>query len=536
MAKGMRTGLILILVLCASCLVSCGETAVNYAYRNADCGANPVRIVSATSREDSEQARCAYQEHVAPDTPPDAPARYDLAFLEFGDHPAARLSDSQFLLIKSQIRQNRQAGRDTVLVAYVHGWRHDAEVNNRDVQGFRTMLNYTRSFLDQRGRMADTTEVLGVYIGWRGRQHDEETERKSNFPSIIPAAFTLGERKAISETLSEIVIADLRDIQSELDLDNSDDRMIVMGHSLGGNLLATGLMTELEEDLRRHGQDHRGQAFQPPLGNLTVLFNPAAESQKWTRLQLAMRDGAGLSPEWSRLLDPAETSLETLFPATQKPVYISITSICDKWGPEERSGDGLLNCDWATGYLFPLASHFSNSIDSNDRITIGYARANYYVTNRDGVKRWEIDGPAIGADFDIITNARAGGLSTYVNANVPDTSLCAPQGNWLYDARVSQIQGNHHNAGRGWDVEAGPRVKPEKGQSTALVQIRHDVSLPRPFWHNGVGLAPSVAPANGPLWNMRAHGSVIDDHRGLVNYPLWCVLNQILLDDVAAAN
>ena len=54
------------------------------------------------------------------------------------------------------------------------------------------------------------------------------------------------------------------------------NKMIVFGHSLGGNLFATGLHDDLVKLVRRHKP---GERLPTVLGNLVVLINPAANDQ-----------------------------------------------------------------------------------------------------------------------------------------------------------------------------------------------------------------------------------------------------------------
>ena len=63
------------------------------------------------------------------------------------------------------------------------------------------------------------------------------------------------------------------------------------------------------------------------------------------------------------------------------------------------------------------------------------------------------------------------------------------------------------------------------------MQIRHQLGLKdeetgKTVWRS------SVAAARSPFWNIRATDTVIEKHGGFVNYPLWCVINQLFLDPV----
>jgi hypothetical protein len=100
------------------------------------------------------------------------------------------------------------------------------------------------------------------------------------------------------------------------------DRLIVIGHSLGGNILATGLNSAMIDKIRAH---RNGEILESPLGNLVVLLNPASEAWKWTSIQHEMRLHVHF-PENTTDVDPQAKTDAGFFPPDQPPVYISITS------------------------------------------------------------------------------------------------------------------------------------------------------------------------------------------------------------------
>ena len=116
------------------------------------------------------------------------------------------------------------------------------------------------------------------------------------------------------------------------------NKMIVFGHSLGGNLFASGLQDDLVKLVRRHKP---GDPMPPVLGNLVVLINPAAEAEKWTAVQREV---------WSRI--PYNTDSVTdinavieshrFFPSFQKPVIVSVTAALNFPSGGLRDGD----CQW----------------------------------------------------------------------------------------------------------------------------------------------------------------------------------------------
>jgi hypothetical protein len=147
----------------------------------------------------------------------------------------------------------------------------------------------------------------------------------------VAASATLFDRKPVSERIAPVAISALRSI--ELDLSKfelsgarkpnpQNNKMIVIGHSLGGNLLISGLHDDLVKAIRLH-KPH--DVMPPVLGDLVVLVNPAAEASKWTELQREV---------WARIpyLPDRNTPLQTIieghrfFPTEQPPVLLSVTS------------------------------------------------------------------------------------------------------------------------------------------------------------------------------------------------------------------
>ena len=89
--------------------------------------------------------------------------------------------------------------------------------------------------------------------------------------------------------------------------------------------------------------------------------------------------------------------------------------------------------------------------------------------------------------------------------------------------------------GDGWDYGLDPDAAASRltaaeniarGVNPASVQWRHSLNLRgRPnLW--------SVVPGRAPIWNVRALDTAVREHGEYVNYPLWCAINQLVLDDV----
>ena len=131
-------------------------------------------------------------------------------------------------------------------------------------------------------------------------------------------------------------------------------RMIVFGHSLGGNILITGLHDQLLKLVLRHHPGYRakdsdgvhyhdeyGDFVPSPLGNLTVLINPAAEAEKWVDIQREVWNRVVMAnAESGRFKDYADGQL--FFRPDQRPIIVSVTSARD-WPP-----GGVREADCAT--------------------------------------------------------------------------------------------------------------------------------------------------------------------------------------------
>lgn len=290
---------------------------------------------------------------------PSTPLRFHLAFLEFteGGQPADTnqrgdtLKANQLSVLIEHIRRQRKEGKSNYVIAFIHGWRHDARVGDTDIQKLRLFAAYADSFLEQRcaaeKRYCNVT-VTAVYLGWRGARVDETWITRNYgkwlgaIPDLVfgkfPAIFTLFDRKPVSERIGPTAITALRRIDTET-FDRHPDgwkrdtasRLITFGHSLGGNMLAATLRETMIDRIARHTP---GSLMTAPFGDLIVLLNPASEAANWTALQRAMRERIRFLhyPRESR--DSAAIDREAMdigaghdfFPDHQPPAYISLGS------------------------------------------------------------------------------------------------------------------------------------------------------------------------------------------------------------------
>ena len=243
------------------------------------------------------------------------------------------------------------------VIVFAHGWRHDASIGDGNVADLRHYAAHVVRFLEERCETEGLycgTKVTAVYIGWRGARVNEAGLRRYFGQSIggslgaFAAGATLFDRKPVSEQVAPGAISALRVLEKEALWPNASadnptpgapvNKMIVFGHSLGGNLFATGLQDDLVKLVRRHKS---AELLPPPLGNLVVLINPAAEAAKWTAVQREVWSRVPYNTDSVTNINDVKES-HAFFSSQQKPVIVSVTAALTFPSGGLRDGD----CEW----------------------------------------------------------------------------------------------------------------------------------------------------------------------------------------------
>jgi hypothetical protein len=303
--------------------------------------------------------------------------------------------------LEALVEQLRTSPKNFVVV-FVHGWRHNSQIGDGNVADLRVYTADAARFVADRCQWGDTRycgmKATGVYVGWRGARTDENRLQRALAPLVraacgksscfvktladsvgtIAAAVTLFDRKPVSEAVAPAVYAALQSVELNIGLQrairendlapcehvdlvqlkqdgciaqNDEERkhqarMIVFGHSLGGNLLATALKDEIVKMVERHrprrmvpNSETLGAGFHTepadflpaPIGNLVVLLNPASEAIKWAEIQRAVWRHIEMSFADKAHVDDYESG-NWFFRPDQRPVIISVTAARD-WPP-----------------------------------------------------------------------------------------------------------------------------------------------------------------------------------------------------------
>lgn len=239
---------------------------------------------------------------------------YSLHFIEADDEgwfwdPSQ--ADRAIELVEAKV-----AERNTIVVVFIHGWHHSAQCCDDHVEGFKETLTRLKRQLGApaheamqktRASAARDINVVGIYIGWRGR----------SLPGFFNY-FTFWGRKASAERVGN---TDFGEFLARLNglylghnvrrLDEAPGReqrvgehflgLVTIGHSFGAQVLIKAVGATLEEQLirknprpgylRTRESDAHPHDTTPivGVGDLLVLLNPATEAAQYHRLHLLSR-------------------------------------------------------------------------------------------------------------------------------------------------------------------------------------------------------------------------------------------------------
>lgn len=213
--------------------------------------------------------------------------------------------------------KKESAGKNLVLITFIHGWHHNADVADDHRIAFqKTVLKLqekvsTSEYAESRAALSlqRQVKVIGLYVGWRGR----------SLPCVLDY-LTFWGRKAAAERvgggdLRELLLR-LHNLYEERNSPVIDTfmGMVTIGHSFGGQIALRTVAELLERELldgKSRPEGVRG------LGDVTVLLNPAVEAHQYERIHRLAKE-------------------DRKFAGTQSPVLLTVSA----------------NNDWARNWPF----------------------------------------------------------------------------------------------------------------------------------------------------------------------------------------
>jgi hypothetical protein len=505
------------------------------------------------------------------------------------------------------VLQSLDSASPHYVMVFVHGWRNDARIGNANVADFREYAAHAARFIEDRATLnpqAPKPQVTAIFIGWRGARTDEFWLREKlgilgKWIGTVLAVPTLFDRKPVSEAIAPSVLAGLRAVELRLGIAgeipsadspprNNINKMIVFGHSLGGNLLITALKEAYVKEVGKHKP---GTYIQPLLGDLVVLINPAAEASKWMDIQRAVWQQIFMSLGERGTSDDYMSS-HSFFRQDQSPVIISVTAARD-WPPgglretdcfspspeaaaKEAQSRAVLDegfeYDWATYDLFPLfKGDFRPVADTLERLSLGVDPHNACDDKPVPMSRRVAASPVVGLSLllRVMPFMQTDPEQTRTIGHIDPPR--APRGTLNQDYFTGHPFGTTHEL-RGLDSTKEKTKRKTEGVGPANHEVpvkynevisqgagcpvakawllharQRDPESHGTFWDsadagpdapalqfrhgfNKAGTAP-ITRANDPFWNVRAFDTALALHDGYMLSSFICAINQLVMDD-----
>ncbi|PLP97644.1 hypothetical protein CYJ10_26175 [Cupriavidus pauculus] len=460
---------------------------------------------------------------------------YELHFVEFDDQgwlfpdavPTPVVADALSLAPTDQIEHLMTRLRflldqhqDLSIVVFVHGWKHNAQADDANVQEFRALLEAAGAEeRDRAGPGGKPRTVVGVYVGWRGKSWAipdpvlsltfwarKEAARRVSIGSArelfarlrslrtyynqLPPDAAPGAAPAPAAAVRPPVL-EQTGASSEHGPQRPRIRTLMIGHSFGGLILYAAMSGSLIESLTAQRDLGRpGAKPAPPErpADMILLINPAFEASRYEALYHVSRRYAP--------------------PTFQPPLLVSVTS----------------TKDWATGIAFPIGRSVNTLFERDTTPEQGTAmkktpgHIDHYLTHR---LRAHPPGPAPAA----AGTGQAGTPAQADNAQCPG---------WKSEAELKVLHGD----ALGQAVRLNKQLEAENAAAFFQQNLGPDHLL-KPGWtrtfcgdsyltmaqDSGGAMLP-----NAMVWNIQVDGDVIRNHDDVMNPVFRAFMRQLYAD------
>jgi hypothetical protein len=222
---------------------------------------------------------------------------YKLGFVEFDDQGWFG-NLKQKIVVEKLIRDECAIGTPhesaTIMVLFVHGWKHNAAFDDESVQTFRTVLkqfsDLELAFSEQEKRTP--RKLIGIYGGWRGL-----SIKSDYFPIPLGMEATFWSRKNAAQrvggygAMTELIM-DLEELQrasnNSLPANIPQTRLIIVGHSFGADAVYNAVSQIITERFIDTSKQSPARLLKP-LGDQIILLNPAFEAARFFDLEQLAR-------------------------------------------------------------------------------------------------------------------------------------------------------------------------------------------------------------------------------------------------------
>ncbi|MEZ8492051.1 alpha/beta hydrolase [Vibrio splendidus] len=148
---------------------------------------------------------------------------------------------------------------NTHVIIFVHGWRHNASPEDRNLKEFKTFMTHLEN--------NSNDDFIGLYVGWRG-------DSRKGFD-----LHTLEDRKKVSKVVGAKGLRTIIQNTKDKVPKNSNVKLAVIGHSLGGSAVFNAISKDLKDG-----------SFQNSSHQSYIMLNPAFSKQEFTESYAGIAD------------------------------------------------------------------------------------------------------------------------------------------------------------------------------------------------------------------------------------------------------
>lgn len=280
-------------------------------------------------------------------------SKYHLGFIEFDDQgfiQGRAKKDTVVNQVRDRVDSANKAEKPVLLLTFIHGWHHHAQGDPED----RDIYKFRKELLVKAANFYPDHEVIGIYLGWRGRVVRGPLD-----------VVTFWNRKRTAHEVGQngmtAVLLELEDAVKGYPVREERNKIITIGHSFGGAALFSALKNVLADRFvqsRPFGSENEVDGY----GDLVLLMNPAFESL-----------------QYQSLFELSQYNCLP-YPETQLPKFMVLASKQDK----------------AVGITFPIGRAPYTIIENHEDKMAKRCRQPRDMNDEYLVKQWQADMIAIG--------------------------------------------------------------------------------------------------------------------------------------------
>ena len=245
---------------------------------------------------------------------------------------------------------------EVLLLVYAHGWKHNADNNDRDLNRLRKTLSH---LADVERQSSHPRKVLGLYVGWRGLSVKIPLFKELSFWERKSTAHNAGD--TANEVFTKLQLA----IDRKRTVAGNTSSYVIVGHSFGGALVYSAMRPIIMSRLSQQKYAQENNLNDKGLRDLIVLLNPAFEAARVKELRESFKKMHS-SPYLVVLTADNDNATKLAFPAGRH-----LSTLFDKYSKNDNQKQADHK---AIGHFQPFFTHVIE--DNNEVVGSGCGKVN----------------------------------------------------------------------------------------------------------------------------------------------------------------